>query len=235
MTFTTSHCRTRATELPLRANYNLRGHRSEASFISLSLSLTRVFTFPLPRFHAISASKRDARGEASESSHFSLFILFPDPLKRLITLIFLIPVENDDKCERFLFKFVKKVSKAKKYLEVFSAPHQSLNEPCRFGPCLSAFEFFRTRGRPNCRIIVVISAWVVSRKHGQFLLNEYGSIVHRMKIESSSYRSFSPFLVGSRDNQFFFSLSLSSFFLIICVYTHIYKTAYPLVLTAQSN
>lgn len=29
VTFTTSHCRTRASELPLRSNYNLRGHRSE--------------------------------------------------------------------------------------------------------------------------------------------------------------------------------------------------------------
>ncbi|KAK0084586.1 hypothetical protein PV325_006755 [Microctonus aethiopoides] len=31
VTFTTSHCRTRATELPLRANYNLRGHQSEST------------------------------------------------------------------------------------------------------------------------------------------------------------------------------------------------------------
>ncbi|KYN03387.1 Tubby-related protein 4 [Cyphomyrmex costatus] len=35
VTFTTSHCRTRAAELPLRANYNLRGHRSEASTLEL--------------------------------------------------------------------------------------------------------------------------------------------------------------------------------------------------------
>ncbi|CAK9808640.1 Tubby-related protein 4 [Anthophora quadrimaculata] len=33
VTFTTSHCRTRATELPLRANYNLRGHRSEVILV----------------------------------------------------------------------------------------------------------------------------------------------------------------------------------------------------------
>ncbi|XP_043486232.1 tubby-related protein 4 isoform X1 [Polistes fuscatus] len=33
VTFTTSHCRTRAAELPLRANYNLRGHRSEVIFV----------------------------------------------------------------------------------------------------------------------------------------------------------------------------------------------------------
>lgn len=53
VTFTTSHCRTRATELPLRANYNLRGHRSEASLFSLSLSLSHicVFTIPFPRFY----------------------------------------------------------------------------------------------------------------------------------------------------------------------------------------
>ncbi|XP_076165682.1 WD40 superfamily protein Tusp isoform X2 [Ptiloglossa arizonensis] len=33
VTFTTSHCRTRTTELPLRANYNLRGHRSEVILV----------------------------------------------------------------------------------------------------------------------------------------------------------------------------------------------------------
>ncbi|XP_034945236.1 tubby-related protein 4 [Chelonus insularis] len=33
VTFTTSHCRTRATELPLRANYNLRGHQSEVILV----------------------------------------------------------------------------------------------------------------------------------------------------------------------------------------------------------
>ncbi|XP_066582031.1 tubby-related protein 4 [Prorops nasuta] len=33
VTFTTSHCRTRAAELPLRANYNLRGHRSEVILV----------------------------------------------------------------------------------------------------------------------------------------------------------------------------------------------------------
>ncbi|CAL7937475.1 unnamed protein product [Xylocopa violacea] len=33
VTFTTSHCRTRATEFPLRANYNLRGHRSEVILV----------------------------------------------------------------------------------------------------------------------------------------------------------------------------------------------------------
>ncbi|XP_031829496.1 WD40 superfamily protein Tusp isoform X2 [Nomia melanderi] len=33
VTFTTSHCRTRATEIPLRANYNLRGHRSEVILV----------------------------------------------------------------------------------------------------------------------------------------------------------------------------------------------------------
>ncbi|OXU24421.1 hypothetical protein TSAR_000239 [Trichomalopsis sarcophagae] len=33
VTFTTSHCRTRAPELPLRANYNLRGHRSEVILV----------------------------------------------------------------------------------------------------------------------------------------------------------------------------------------------------------
>ncbi|KYN10047.1 Tubby-related protein 4 [Trachymyrmex cornetzi] len=42
VTFTTSHCRTRAAELPLRANYNLRGHRSEASlFIWLQVILVK--------------------------------------------------------------------------------------------------------------------------------------------------------------------------------------------------
>lgn len=35
VTFTTSHCRTRTAELPLRANYNLRGHRSEVSIAFL--------------------------------------------------------------------------------------------------------------------------------------------------------------------------------------------------------
>ncbi|EFN69308.1 Tubby-related protein 4 [Camponotus floridanus] len=33
VTFTTSHCRTRTAELPLRANYNLRGHRSEVILV----------------------------------------------------------------------------------------------------------------------------------------------------------------------------------------------------------
>ncbi|KAG7190950.1 hypothetical protein KM043_007001 [Ampulex compressa] len=33
VTFTTSHCRTRAAELPLRANYNLRGHRNEVILV----------------------------------------------------------------------------------------------------------------------------------------------------------------------------------------------------------
>ncbi|XP_015434845.1 PREDICTED: tubby-related protein 4 [Dufourea novaeangliae] len=33
VTFTTSHCRTRTTELPLRANYNLRAHRSEVILV----------------------------------------------------------------------------------------------------------------------------------------------------------------------------------------------------------
>ncbi|XP_012254118.2 tubby-related protein 4 isoform X1 [Athalia rosae] len=33
VTFTTSHCRTRAAELPLRTNYNLRGHRSEVILV----------------------------------------------------------------------------------------------------------------------------------------------------------------------------------------------------------
>ncbi|XP_076651070.1 WD40 superfamily protein Tusp isoform X1 [Halictus rubicundus] len=33
VTFTRSHCRTRATELPLRANYNLRGHHSEVILV----------------------------------------------------------------------------------------------------------------------------------------------------------------------------------------------------------
>ncbi|XP_046475205.1 tubby-related protein 4 isoform X2 [Neodiprion pinetum] len=33
VTFTTSHCRTRAAELPLRTNYNLRGHRSEVIMV----------------------------------------------------------------------------------------------------------------------------------------------------------------------------------------------------------
>ncbi|XP_043289464.1 tubby-related protein 4 isoform X2 [Venturia canescens] len=33
VTFTTSHCRTRAAELPLRANYNLRGHQSEVILV----------------------------------------------------------------------------------------------------------------------------------------------------------------------------------------------------------
>lgn len=45
VTFTTSHCRTRTAELPLRANYNLRGHRSEVSiaflFELLVVSLNR--------------------------------------------------------------------------------------------------------------------------------------------------------------------------------------------------
>jgi len=38
VTFTTSHCRTRTAELPLRANYNLRGHRSEVSIAFLLVS-----------------------------------------------------------------------------------------------------------------------------------------------------------------------------------------------------
>ncbi|XP_014237165.1 tubby-related protein 4 [Trichogramma pretiosum] len=33
VTFTTSHCRAKAQELPLRANYNLRGHRSEVILV----------------------------------------------------------------------------------------------------------------------------------------------------------------------------------------------------------
>ncbi|XP_063981864.1 tubby-related protein 4 isoform X2 [Diachasmimorpha longicaudata] len=33
VTFTTSHCRTRNTELPLRSNYNLRGHQSEVILV----------------------------------------------------------------------------------------------------------------------------------------------------------------------------------------------------------
>ncbi|XP_026668440.1 tubby-related protein 4-like isoform X2 [Ceratina calcarata] len=33
VTFTASHCRTRATEFPLRANYNLRAHRSEVTLV----------------------------------------------------------------------------------------------------------------------------------------------------------------------------------------------------------
>ncbi|XP_011497205.1 PREDICTED: tubby-related protein 4 [Ceratosolen solmsi marchali] len=33
VTFTTSHCRLRTPELPLRANYNLRGHRSEVILV----------------------------------------------------------------------------------------------------------------------------------------------------------------------------------------------------------
>ncbi|XP_014297582.1 tubby-related protein 4 [Microplitis demolitor] len=33
VTFTTSHCRTRTTENPLRANYNLRGHQSEVILV----------------------------------------------------------------------------------------------------------------------------------------------------------------------------------------------------------
>lgn len=47
VTFTTSHCRTRTTELPLRANYNLRGHRSEVNFISFP-SYMYVLFFPFP-------------------------------------------------------------------------------------------------------------------------------------------------------------------------------------------
>ncbi|XP_011309867.1 tubby-related protein 4 isoform X2 [Fopius arisanus] len=34
VTFTTSHCRTRNAELPLRANYNLRGHQSEVILVN---------------------------------------------------------------------------------------------------------------------------------------------------------------------------------------------------------
>ncbi|XP_044002628.1 tubby-related protein 4 [Aphidius gifuensis] len=33
VTFTSSHCRTRATEAPLRANYNLRGHQSQVVLV----------------------------------------------------------------------------------------------------------------------------------------------------------------------------------------------------------
>ena len=64
VTFTTSHCRTRATELPLRANYNLRGHRSEVSFIS-SRSRMYILSFP-----SLISDLRD-RSKRNESAMFT--------------------------------------------------------------------------------------------------------------------------------------------------------------------
>lgn len=54
VTFTTSHCRTRAAELPLRANYNLRGHRSEASITFPLTFCHRHFLKPLKRLNETS-------------------------------------------------------------------------------------------------------------------------------------------------------------------------------------
>ena len=137
-------------------------------------------------------------------------------------------MENDDRSVRILLK-------------KFSAPSILERTRCYDSSLVCSPSNFS--GRPNCRIIVVISAWrgvewIVSRKHSQFLHSEYDSIVVMstgMKIES--YRSFSLLqrshpcrFKGQRE--FFFFFFLSSFFLIIYVYIY---NVYPLVLTAQSN
>lgn len=41
VTFTTSHCK-KNVDFPLRTNHNLRGHRSEVSYISLILTYTGI-------------------------------------------------------------------------------------------------------------------------------------------------------------------------------------------------
>lgn len=162
---------------------------------------------------------------AKRVSHliFPFLSLFPDPLERLISVHLFDSYHPRGEWRQECENFVKKV---------FGPINPWTNSLLRFEPCLFAFEFFWTHGRPNCRIIVVISAWrgvewIVSRKHSQFLHSEYDSIVVMstgMKIES--YRSFSLLQCShpcrfKGQREFFFFFFLSSFFLIIYVYIYI--------------
>lgn len=105
VTFTTSHCRTRATELPLRANYNLRGHRSEASFI-FPFSLSHIHMYLLSLSHVF--TKRYPLLATKRVNIISFFVLFP--LKRLISVhLFNSYHPREERRHRILFKFVKKV------------------------------------------------------------------------------------------------------------------------------
>lgn len=121
VTFTTSHCRTRATELPLRANYNLRGHRSEVSFVSSRSSIYILF-FPSLFFliHAIVVNTMKVRCSQQSVISFSLYPV-SELLKRLIKSVDLfnswhiltISVETMSACENIDLKcFRVKVASA---------------------------------------------------------------------------------------------------------------------------
>lgn len=187
--------------------------------------------FPFHVYHAIYLLV-NAMLAAKRVSHliFPFLSLFPDPLERLISVHLF-----DSYHPRGKWRGVRIL------LKKFSAP--SILE--RFEPCLFAFEFFWTHGRPNCRIIVVISAWrgvewIVSRKHSQFLHSEYDSIVRlcppgwKLNLIEAFRSSNARILVGSRDNENFSSFSFSLLSSSLYMYIYIYNV-YPLVLTAQSN
>lgn len=168
--------------------------------------------FPFHVYHAIYLLV-NAMLAAKRVSHLIFpFSSFPDPLERLISVHLFNSYHPRGEWRQECENFVKKV---------FGPINPWTNSLLRFEPSsLFAFEFFWTHGRPNCRIIVVISAWrgmewIVSRKHSQFLHSEYDSIVRlcppgwKLNLIEAFRSSNARILVGSRDNENFSSFSFS--------------------------